>query len=245
MIGNGYLALKKTLFRQWLLVVFLVGTAGAAVGEEFVVVDKRPPDIVDVADLIPGVVLDIRYATDLNFVGKQIDGYLKPKCLLTRRAAKALRTVQEALEEDGLALKIFDCYRPQQAVQHFVRWAKDPEDTRMKDTFYPSVQKDELFARGYIAEHSGHSRGSTLDVTLVKVESASDYSELDMGTKYDFFDRQSHTDNRSVGAAIKKNRQRLKAVMESHGFVNLPEEWWHYTLKDEPYKDSYFNFPVE
>ena len=217
----------------------------AGVAEDFRVVAERPADFVDVADMIPGVVLDIRYATAVNFVGAPIDGYVKPKCLLTRRAAKALRTVQEALEQDGLALKIFDCYRPQRAVDHFARWAEDAADTRMQETFYPSVPKDELFAWGYIAERSGHSRGSTVDVTLVRVKSASDYSELDMGTGYDFFDELSHTDNPAAGAEARGNRQRLKAVMESHGFVNLPEEWWHYSLRDEPYAATYFDFPVE
>ncbi|MFA5629895.1 MAG: M15 family metallopeptidase [Porticoccaceae bacterium] len=231
---------------HWLLALLILAVPGLGVtAEKPIAPDQRPDDIVDAATLIPGLVLDIRYTTDFNFVGEAIDGYIKPKCLLTRRAAKALRTVQEALEVDGMGLKIFDCYRPQRAVDHFVRWAADTSDTRMKETFYPSVAKDKLFELGYIAERSGHSRGSTLDVTLVKVKSASDYEELDMGTRYDFFDELSHTDNPAASTVARNNRQRLKAVMESHGFVNLPEEWWHYTLRDEPYSDVYFDFPVE
>jgi len=246
MVSTGYAVRQGVRKGCWMLALAVVATvAFGAKAEPATLPSERPDDIVDAAELIPGLVLDIRYASDFNFVGEIIDGYVKPRCLLTRRAAKALRTVQEALERDGLGLKIYDCYRPQRAVDHFARWAADPTDVRMKDAFYPAVAKDKLFELGYIAERSGHSRGSTVDVTLVKVKSASDYEELDMGTKYDFFDELSHTDNAAVGAKARANRQRLKAAMESHGFVNLPEEWWHYTLKDEPYADTYFDFPVE
>ncbi|MCK9502687.1 MAG: M15 family metallopeptidase [Porticoccaceae bacterium] len=205
--------------------------------------DMARTDIfVDVAEFIPGVLLDIRYFTSNNFVGETIAGYRQPKCLLTRRAAKALRTVQESVAEEGLTLKIFDCYRPQQAVDHFVRWAQDLDDNRMKDTFYPNINKDELFAKGYIAAQSGHSRGSTVDLTLVDAVTG---QAVDMGTDYDFFDPLSHTDSPTVNEQVRSNRQRLKVVMEEHGFANLPEEWWHYTLVDEPHPYRYFNFEVE
>jgi D-alanyl-D-alanine dipeptidase len=199
-------------------------------------------NFVDVAEFIPGVIMDIRYFTSNNFVGEPIDGYRQAKCLLTRRAAKALRTVQESVAEEGLALKIFDCYRPQRAVDHFVRWAKDLNDTGMKPQFYPNVDKAALFSKGYIAEKSGHSRGSTVDLTLVDAVTG---QALDMGTAYDFFDPLSHTENAAVSVTARHNRQRLKVVMEEHGFANLPEEWWHYTLVDEPHPYRYFNFAVE
>ena len=233
--GAGTRLLSRALFAAGLAVSLAVPPLLAD--------SERPADIVEVGHFVPGVVLDIRYYSNYNFVGEPIAGYEAPKCLLTRRAAKALKTVQEAVAADGLALKIFDCYRPQRAVDHFVRWAEAPEKTEMKTDFYPGVAKSELFEKGYIAAKSGHSRASTVDLTLVSVGSEGD--ELDMGSPYDFFDPVSHTDNSVVDAAARANRRYLKEVMESHGFENLPEEWWHYTLKDEPYPETYFDFPVE
>lgn len=207
--------------------------------------DARPEGFVDVVQFIPGVIADIRYASTFNFTGVTINGYEAPKCLLTREAATALKKVREVLAEENLTLKIFDCYRPQRAVDHFVAWAKVLTDTRMKARFYPNVDKSALFEKGYIAAQSGHSRGSTVDLTLVSLGGSTGVGELDMGTAYDFFDPLSHTDNPDVSDAARANRQRLKTAMEAQGFVNLPEEWWHYTLKDEPYPDRYFNFPVK
>jgi zinc D-Ala-D-Ala dipeptidase len=200
--------------------------------------------LVDVTTLIPDIVLDVRYHGSFNFVGEPIDGYLQPKCLLTEPAAKALQAVQLNAKTQGLTLKIFDCYRPQRAVDHFVRWAKDLDDIRMKQTFYPQVDKSMLFAEGYIAERSGHSRGSTVDLTLATIAEGK-ARELDMGSHYDFFDPLSHTDNPSVSPEASANRQRLVELMTGQGFKNLPEEWWHYTLVDEPYPDTYFNVPVQ
>lgn len=180
--------------------------------------------------------LEIRYATAHNFVGKSIDGYSRPRCLLTGPAARALQAVQAELMARKRSLQIYDCYRPQQAVDQFVRWAEDLNDTAMKVEFYPNVAKQELFAQGYIAARSGHSRGSTVDLTI---------AGLDMGTPFDLFDPLSHTDNPDIGAGPAGNRQLLRALMQKHGFRNLPEEWWHYTLENEPYPDRYFNFPVE
>jgi D-alanyl-D-alanine dipeptidase len=161
-------------------------------------------------------------------------------CLLTRPAAQALAAVQQDLRSSGLGLRVYDCYRPQRAVDHFVRWAADPGDQRTRETFYPRVPKQELIARGYIAERSGHSRGSTVDVTLV----AADGAPLEMGTPFDLFDERSHTASLAVPAEARANRERLRAAMERRGFRNLAVEWWHYTLADEPYPDRGFDVPV-
>ncbi len=207
-------------------------------------------EFVDAARQIPDLVTDIRYAGHYNFVGTPIDGYRAPRCLLTREAAEALERAQARLRPEGLGLIVYDCYRPQRAVDHFVRWARDLEDTAMKQVFYPRVAKDELFEKGYIAERSGHSRGSTLDVSLVRLPAADTDPPLarvhiPMGTPYDFFDPLSHTDNPALEGEIRDNRQQLKSVMEAEGFRNLPEEWWHYTLVNEPWPERYFDFPVE
>jgi D-alanyl-D-alanine dipeptidase len=202
---------------------------------------QRPPEFVDAGARVPGLELDIRYAGRHNFVGSPVDGYAAPKCLLTRPAARALARVQESLRGEGLELRVFDCYRPQRAVDAFVRWARDPADTSTRAEFYPNVPKARLFAEGYIAARSGHSRGSTLDLTLVRIGG----EPLDMGTPFDFFDPRSHTDSPEVTPEQRAHRERLRASMQAEGFVNLPEEWWHYTLRDEPFPDRYFDFPVE
>ncbi len=205
-------------------------------------VDDRS-DFVDISELIPDIVLDIRYYGDFNFVGSRIDGYLAPKCLLTIQAADALLKVQQQLKAQNRGLKVFDCYRPQMAVDHFVRWAKDLSATQMKTFFYPHVAKKDLFKDGYIAEKSSHTRGSTLDLTVIELMPGQPM--LDMGTGFDFFDPLSHTLNPEVTDLVAKNRAVLKSVMEDQGFKNLAEEWWHFTLKVEPYPDRYFNFPVQ
>lgn len=200
---------------------------------------KEP--LVDVKGHIPTIKLDIRYFTDENFVGKKIDAYEAPKCLLTLDATKALSAVQKELLDKNLSLKVFDCYRPQSAVNHFVRWAKDLNDTKMKAEYYPRVDKRNLFRDGYIASKSGHSRGSTLDVTIVDLNS----SELDMGTGFDYFDLQSHTENSSISSTSLKNRLFLRDVMNKYGFKNLKEEWWHYSLINEPHPLKYFDIVVK
>lgn len=200
--------------------------------------------LVDAADYLPSAIFDIRYYTEKNFVGEPINGYQAPKCLLTRPAAKALQQVQQEVAEQGLTLKIFDCYRPQRAVDHFVRWTDDLDDTRMQAIHYPVLAKQHLFQLGYIAAKSGHSRGSTVDLALVSVAKDGKTHRLDMGTPFDFFDPLSHTDNPHFTGTVADNRQQLKQVMTQHGFKNLPEEWWHYTLEDEPYPDTYFDYPV-
>lgn len=194
------------------------------------------PDFVDVAALVPAAVIEMRYAAADNFVGERIDGYRRAKCLLSKPAASALSAAQQDLEKVGLRLRVFDCYRPQRAVDHFVRWSKDLADQRAKAAYYPAVEKSALFRDGYIAEKSGHSRGSTVDLTI---------DGLDMGSPYDFFDPLSHTGSPDPPAQARANRLLLKRVMEARGFVNYDKEWWHYTLEDEPYKDRYFDRPVK
>ncbi len=217
-----------------------------------------PVGFVHLTDVARDVHLDIRYHSSTNFMGRPVQGYYAPTCILTTPAASRLRDIQLELRAQGLSLKVFDCYRPQQAVNDFVAWGKDLEDQLHKTEFYPEVPKSALFERGYIAEKSGHSRGSTVDLTLAAVvDQRGEYStnlpirgallpngEVDMGTAFDLFDVKSHTDHSDLSEEVRHNRQFLKRMMAKHGFRNLPEEWWHYTLNDEPYPDTYFNFPV-
>lgn len=201
-----------------------------------------PDGFVDMGEFIADVRIEARYAGHGNFVGAPIDGYEAEKVLLTREAADALLAVQIELRQIGLGLKLFDGYRPQRAVDHFVRWARDPEDDTMKSVYYPHVDKSELFEQGYIAEQSGHSRGSAVDLTLVSLETG---EELDMGTRWDFFDPRSAPANQEVSPQHQARRTLLQITMTKHGFEPLAEEWWHFKLRDEPYPDTYFDFVIE
>lgn len=203
---------------------------------------ERPALFVDVIELVPDAVVDIRYAGPRNFVGAPVDGYHVPRCLLTRPAAEALANVAGDARTRGLRLKLFDCYRPARAVAHFARWAADLSDTRTKAAYYPDIDKAQLFAQGYIAERSGHSRGSTLDLTLVEVEGG---AELDMGTPFDLFSPRSWPASNAVTPGQKASRQLLAKLMAAHGFKPLEQEWWHFTLAGEPFPDTYFDFPIE
>ena len=185
---------------------------------------------------------ELRYATSNNFIGKPIDGYLKDSLIISTPAAKALKEIQTKLILSGLSLKIFDAYRPQQAVDHFVRWAKVMNDTLMKQLYYPDVQKSELFTLGFIASKSGHTRGSTVDLSIVDVKTN---KELDMGSSYDFFGEKSHPFYKKITEAQMKNRMLLRTIMIKNGFIPYDNEWWHFTLKDEPYPTTYFNFLIE
>jgi D-alanyl-D-alanine dipeptidase len=226
---------------------------------------KAPSDFVALRTVDPTISQEMRYFTPHNFVGRRIDGYRQPLCILTRPAAEALHKAQVKLLREGYTLKVYDCYRPQRAVDHFVRWAKDLDDQAMKGEFYPDVDKTRLFEDGYIAEKSGHSRGSTMDLTLVKLPArptrpyvpgeplAPCYAprserfpdnSADMGTGFDCFDTLSHTLDPRIQGKQRANRLLLKNTLEGLGFVNLAEEWWHYTYKPEPYPDTYFDFPV-
>ena len=194
------------------------------------------------SDAVPDVILEIRYYSTYNFVGDRIDGYNAPVAYMTKEAAAALKAVSDDLVQMGYRLKIFDAYRPQMAVSHFVRWAQDPDDTRMKEYFYPELEKDVLFPLGYINEHSGHSRGSTVDLTLFDMRLE---KEVDMGGTFDYFGQLSHPDYLEISEAQYANRMILREAMLRHGFKPLEEEWWHFTLAHEPYPDTYFTFPVD
>ena len=196
---------------------------------------------VSVGEVIPDVLLDIRYFSSFNFIGKRIDGYEEPAAILTREAAQALKEASNEAMEQGFRLKVFDTYRPQKAVDHFVRWAKDPEDIRMKAFFYPDLEKTEIIPQGYIAEHSGHSRGSTVDLTLFDMATQQD---VDMGGTFDFFGELSHPDYSGVSEVQHANRMLLQSLMVKHGFRPLETEWWHFTLENEPWPDTYFTFSV-
>ena len=185
---------------------------------------------------------ELRYGTSNNFIGKPIDGYLKDSLIISTPAAKALKEIQTKLILSGLSLKIFDAYRPQQAVDHFVRWDKVMNDTLMKQLYYPDVQKSELFTLGFIASKSGHTRGSTVDLSIVDVKTN---KELDMGSSYDFFGEKSHPFYKKITEAQMKNRMLLRTIMIKNGFIPYDNEWWHFTLKDEPYPTTYFNFLIE
>ena len=206
-------------------------------------------DFVRITDVIPDAILEIRYYSTYNFVGERIDGYEEPLALMTRQAADSLKVVSDELKAQGYRLKIWDSYRPQRAVNHFIRWAENLQDTAMKSIFYPMVDKSLLFEQGYILARSGHSRGSTVDLTLVDAATG---KELDMGSPFDWFGIESHPDY--MGGALKedgkwgriyKNRRILWDAMLAHGFTMIDSEWWHFTLANEPYPDTYFDFPIK
>ncbi len=236
---------RPLLWALWLLVAVSVAEA------------KPKSPIVPLAQVAPTIFQDIRYAGSENFIGAPIDGYKKGACRLTPVAAQALARVQRAARAQNLSLKVFDCYRPQRAVDHFCRWARALNDTRMKAAYYPGVAKNRLIADGYIAPRSGHSRGSTVDLTLVRSvyhvpARAKDCrhpeawgDELDMGTSYDCFDPLSNTAHPAVTPRAKKNRALLVELMRAEGFQNYAKEWWHFTLADEPHPETYFDLPIE
>ncbi|QRM87906.1 peptidase M15 [Lacinutrix sp. WUR7] len=203
---------------------------------------QLPEGFVYVEDVIPSIQLELRYCLNNNFVGEPVDGYHAEVCILTKQAAYALKKVQEDLKKDSLSLKVFDAYRPQQAVNHFSKWAKNVKDTLMKQQYYPNVDKRNLFRDGYIASKSRHSSGSTIDLTIVDLKTG---KELDMGTPYDYFGTPSWYLHEGLTQAQKANRALLHNIMLKHGFRHYPKEWWHFTLRGEPFKNQYFDFPVE
>ncbi|MEJ5262056.1 MAG: M15 family metallopeptidase [Ignavibacterium sp.] len=224
-----------------------------------------PEGFVEIRSIIPDIIIDLRYFSNHNFLGRPVNGYKAEKCYITKAAADSILKVQEELKKFGLSLKIYDAYRPQRAVDDFVKWAKDLSDTITKKEFYPTIDKSRLFVDGYIAEKSGHSRGSTVDLTIVPLHSKNkvefdinnqcecykplnerfdDYS-LDMGTGFDCFHPLSHTFNDQITPQQRANRMLLYSLMIKYGFKNLAEEWWHYTLVNEPFPDTYFDFVIE
>jgi D-alanyl-D-alanine dipeptidase len=237
----------------------LLATAGPARAGEM------PKDFVYLRDVDASIQQDMRYAGSRNFTGKPVEGYGAGECVLLRQAAEALKRVQTAVQTQGLTLKVYDCYRPARAVAAFVAWAKQPDDPKAKTTYYPNLPKAALFP-DYIATRSGHSRGATLDLTLVKADSAGPATEgeeakpractapqkgeapdgsLVMGTSFDCFDRKANTAALGLSQEERDNRDLLVAAMQAQGFKNYPLEWWHFTFQPEPYPDTYFDFPIE
>jgi D-alanyl-D-alanine dipeptidase len=256
----------RSRLRRVFLLQLAIGIGSVLVPGDSHSESKLPNRFVDVGEMVPSVKLDIRYFGFHNFVGQRIDGYNAPKCILTREAAEALAKVQKDLEPFALSLKIYDCYRPQRSVDHFVRWAKNTGDTSMQAEFYPTLDKKDLFAGDYIAAKSGHSRGSTVDLTIIALPAAEQVpyrpgeklkacflpreqrfmeSGLDMGTGYDCFHELSHTANKKLGEPQRINRLLLKTIMEKRGFKDYDKEWWHFTLRDEPFPSTYFDFVIE
>ena len=238
--------MRKGIIRWISLIVALMLLAcGVALAEAEAPRSANADDasgFVSLAEAVPGVLLEIRYYSTYNFVGDRVDGYEEPCALITREAAQALAGAAEDAAEQGYVLKIYDAYRPQMAVDNFIEWAEDVDDTRMKPYFYPELDKSVLFDQGYIAEKSGHSRGSTVDLTLFDMDTGKD---VDMGGTFDYFGERSHPDY--VGDLTQEqidNRNILRDIMVDNGFKPLDTEWWHFTLADEPYPDTYFTFPV-
>lgn len=231
----------------------------------FLYTQQIPEGFVEIREVIPDIILDLRYLTNHNFLGVTVDGYKSEKCYITNAAADSLLKVQQELKRFGFSLKVYDAYRPQKAVDHFVEWAKDLADTITKKEFYPTIDKSRLFINGYIAEKSGHSRGSTIDLTIVPlpldpqpefeinnqcecyrlIDERFKDNSIDMGSGFDCFNELSHTENPSLSYQQRANRLLLVSLMEKYGFRNLPEEWWHFTLKNEPFPDTYFDFNIE
>ncbi|MBQ3425618.1 MAG: M15 family metallopeptidase [Clostridia bacterium] len=193
------------------------------------------------SDYVPGVIQEIRYYSTYNFIGDRIDGYEEPVALITREAARALKAVANEVNAKGYRLKVFDAYRPACAVRHFVFWGIEDLDLRMKPYFYPDLEKQELFMRGYIAKRSSHSRGSTIDLTLFDMRTG---KEVDMGSPFDLFSDISHPDSEKVTDEQHSNRMMLQNAMKRNGFLPIDCEWWHFSLENEPYPDIYFEFPV-
>lgn len=217
--------------RLFYLLFFFFGIASAQLPKGFVYVE----------DVIPTIKVELRYFSKNNFLGKPVDSYHKEVAILTEQAANALKNVQDELKQYNLSIMIYDSYRPQSAVNHFIRWARDLNDTINKHIFYPDVQKKHLFKEGYISSKSGHSRGSTMDITLVDINTC---EPLDMGSSWDFFGPESWVSNNNLTKQQRANRMLLRVIMEKHGFIIYTKEWWHFTLRNEPFPDTYFDFPV-
>lgn len=220
-------------------ILLMLSTVHARAADE-----PLPDGFVHADEVVPGLVVDLRYAGSDNFVGHRVDGYEADRVVLTAQAADALRKVQAELKPFGLGLKVFDAYRPTRAVAHFVRWSDMPDDADAKRHYYPDIDKARLFEEGYVATRSSHSRGSTVDLTLVSLAPDGTATELDMGTPFDFFGPESWPDHAGVTGEQRSNRLLLRLVMERHGFAPFDKEWWHFTLGNEPFPDTYFDFPV-
>ena len=233
--------MMKSWQYQRLLVCFLLSCLGFSMNDN-AYSQRLPAGFVYVDQVVPELRTDLRYRLADNFVGATVDGYAGARAILTQQAAQALGLAQAELRSQGLGLLIFDAYRPQRAVNHFARWAKDLSDTAMKQRYYPEVEKTELFSQGYIAARSGHSRGSTVDLTLVSLSPP--FQQLDMGTVFDFFSPKSWLGATGLTATQEQNRALLQRTMKKYGFTPYSKEWWHFTLEPEPFPDTYFDFEI-
>lgn len=201
-----------------------------------------PDQFVYLNEIDPNIVLDMKYYTDDNFLGRPIKGYEAPVCIVTKKAALALSEIQKKLKPHALGLKVFDCYRPQMAVDDFIVWSEDDKDQKMKSDYYPNVNKRDFFDLGYLGKKSDHTRGSTVDLTIIYLDSG---KEMDMGTRFDFMDELSHPLNKALPESIQKNRMLLRELMHASGFRSIETEWWHFSLENDPFPSTYFNFPVK
>lgn len=224
-------------YRIHIFVVSLLGAVLLAFQDA-----SLPKGFVYAKQIVPDLDVELRYFSNHNFLGDTINGYYANRLIITKPTAQALKKVQDELQSKNLCLLVYDGYRPQRAVNHFVAWAKNLSDTINKQAFYPRVVKKNLFKEGYIASKSGHSRGSTLDLTLIDGTTG---KPLDMGSPYDFFGPESWFENPNLTAEQRRNRQTLQAVMLKHGFRNYAKEWWHFTLRNEPFPKTYFDFIVQ
>jgi zinc D-Ala-D-Ala dipeptidase len=225
---------KSVYFSLFLLAIFCFKSSA----------QQLPKGFVYIQDIIPSIKLEMRYTGNNNFIGKPVDGYFKSKGIVSKKTVKALKKVQRALNKQNLGLKIYDAYRPQKAVNHFIRWAKNLNDTLKKQEFYPNVKKENLFKEEYIAYRSGHSRGSTVDITIVDLSTPKN-KELDMGSTYDYFGQKSWVSYTKLTNKQLSNRKLLQEIMLKYGFKNYSKEWWHFTLKNEPFPTTYFNFNID
>ena len=218
--------------------LFLLSTSSTLLSQN----QNLPKGFVYLTNVDSSIKSELRYISNNNFIGKPIDGYINKTVIISKPTAFALKKIQEKLLEFNLSLKVFDAYRPQQAVDHFVRWAKVLNDTLMKQQYYPKVPKNQLFKLGYIAAKSGHTRGSTVDLTIIDLTTG---KELNMGSPYDYFGIESHPKQNNLNKIQRANRLLLRNLMLSNGFKPYENEWWHFTLKNEPFPKTYFNFPIK
>ncbi|MGN0032780.1 MAG: M15 family metallopeptidase [Candidatus Limimorpha sp.] len=240
----------KSLIIKSLMLVLTITFLGCGNKDHVVCPEEDASQFVLVTDVVPDVILEIRYFSTYNFIGERVPGYLEPIAVITRQAADSLKKVSEDLRKQGYCLKVFDAYRPQIAVDYFMKWANDLSDTRMKDYFYPELDKSVLVPQNYIAEKSGHTRGSTIDLTLFDMRTGKD---VDMGCTFDYFGVASHPDvlpgqeigtYQPINEEQYANRMILRKAMTAHGFKPYECEWWHFTLADEPFPSTYFMFPL-
>lgn len=230
-----------SLLTAFTVFAMILNTNGVKANDDGITFSDDASGFVSLGEAIPDAILEIRYYTTYNFIGERIDGYEEPIALMTKEGAAALKKVSDELKEKGYRLKIFDAYRPQRAVTHFVNWSRVADDVKMKEYFYPELEKNRIFPLGYVAEHSGHTRGSTVDLTLFDMKKG---KEVDMGGTFDYMGELSHPDYKGISEEQYANRMLLRKTMIKHGFRPIPEEWWHFTLENEPYPNTYFTFPV-